>query len=188
MDVALCWLHKGNFPRKTKNKRSIWICLKYNMGTSLLSTLMTYVKNILNWPNPGGQMMDMTEDYSLWLYKNNFPGKTKNNRSTSICLKYNLSTSRSSPLMAHVKNILNWPDPGGQMIDMNRNYSLWLHKGNFPGKTKNKRSTWISLKYNLSTSLLSTLMTYVKNTLNWPDPGGQMMDMTQNCSFFVAQK
>ena len=31
-------------------------------------------------------------------------------------------------------------------------------------------------------------MTYVKNILNWPDPGGQMMDMTQNCSFFVAQK
>ena len=27
-------------------------------------------------------------------------------------------------------------------------------------------------------------MTYVKNRLNWPDPGCQMMDMTQNYSLF----
>ena len=38
---------------------------------------MTYVKKILNWPNPGGQMMDMTQDYSLSLHKGNFPGKTE---------------------------------------------------------------------------------------------------------------
>ena len=37
-------------------------------------------------------------------------------------------------------------------------------------------------EYNLSTHLLSTLMTYVENILNWPDPGAQMMGMTQNDS------
>ena len=37
--------------------------------------------------------------------------------------------------------------------------------------------------YNLNTSLLSTLMTYVtENISNWPDLGGQIMDMTQNDS------
>ena len=68
------------------------------------------------------------------------------------------------------------------MMDMAQNYSFSLHKGNFPGKTKNNRSTSICLKYNMSTPLLSTLMTYVKNTLNWPDPRGQMIDTTQNYS------
>ena len=59
------------------------ICSKYAQNnTSLLSTLITYVKNILNWPHPGGQMMDMTQNYSVSLDKGNFPGKTKNNRST----------------------------------------------------------------------------------------------------------
>ena len=38
--------------------------------------------------------------------------------------------------MTYVKNILNWPDPGGQMMDMTKNYSFSLRKGNFPGKTK----------------------------------------------------
>ena len=33
------------------------------------------------------------------------------------------------------KNVLNWPDPGGQMMDMTQNCSLSLHKGNFPEKT-----------------------------------------------------
>ena len=165
------WLHKGNFPGKTKNNRSIWICLKYSLSTSLLSTLMTYLKNILNRPDPWGQMMNMTQNYSLWLHKGNFPGKTKNNRSIWICLKYNLGTSLLSTLMTYLKNIFNGPDPGGQMMDMTQNYSLWLHKGNFPGKSKTNRSIWVCLKYNLSTSLSSTLMTYVKNILNWPDPG-----------------
>ena len=76
----------------------------------------------------------------------------------------------------------NWPDPGDQMMDMTQDYSLSLHKGNFPGKTKNNRGTSVCLKYNLSTSILSTLMTYVKSMSNWTDPGGQMMDMTQNDS------
>ena len=86
-------------------------------------------------------MMNMTQNYSFSLPKGNFPGKTKNNRSTWICSKYNLSTSLLSTLMTHVKNILNWPNPGGQMMDMTQNYSLSLHKGNFPGKTKNNRRT-----------------------------------------------
>ena len=29
---------------------------------------------------------------------------------------------------------------------------------------------------------LSALMTYVKNTSNWPDPGGRRCDMSQNYS------
>ena len=37
-------------------------------------------------------------------------------------------------------------------------------------------------EYNLSTDLLLTLMTFVKNILNWSDLGAQMMDMTQNDS------
>ena len=127
-------IHKGNFPGKTKNNWSTWICLKYNLSISLISTLMTYVKNILNWPDPGGQMMDMTQNYSLWPHKANFPGKTKNNRSIWICLKYNLSTSLLSTLMTYVKDILNWPDPGGQIMDMTQNYLLWPHKGTFLGK------------------------------------------------------
>ena len=45
---------------------------------------------------------------------------------------------------------------------MTQNRSLLRHKGNFPGKSKNNETTQICLKYNLSTSLLSTLMTYVK--------------------------
>ena len=146
---------------------------------------MTYVKNILNWPDPGGQMMNMTQNYSLWLHKGNFSGKTKNNRRTWICSKYNLSTVVLSTLMIYFRNILNWPDPGGQMMNMTQNYSLWLHKGNFSGKTKNNRRTWICSKYNLSTVVLSTLMIYFRNILNWPDPGGQMMDMTQNYSFWL---
>ena len=80
------------------------------------------------------------------------------------------------------QKVLNWPDPGGQMIDMTQNYSLWLHKGNFPGKTKSNTMTSICSKYNPSTDVLSTVMTYVKNILNWPDLGGQMMNMTQNYS------
>ena len=43
---------------------------------------MTYVENILNWPDPGSQMMDITQNYSLSMHKGTFPGKAKNNRST----------------------------------------------------------------------------------------------------------
>ena len=43
--------------------------------------------------------------------------------------------------MTYVKNISNWPDPGGKVIDMSQHYSLSLHKGNFPGKTINNKRT-----------------------------------------------
>ena len=95
---------------------------------------MTYVKNISNWPDAGAQKMDMTQNHSILRHKGNFAGKSKNNKTTQICLKYNLSTSLLSTLMTYVKNISNWPDSGGKVIDMSQNYSLSLHKGNFPGK------------------------------------------------------
>ena len=58
------------------------LCIKYNVSTSLLSTLMTYVKNISNWTDPGGQKMDMTQNRFLLWHKSNIPEKSKNNRST----------------------------------------------------------------------------------------------------------
>ena len=72
--------------------------------------------------------------------------------------------------MTYVKNISNWPDPGGQIMDMSQNYLLLPDNSDFSGKTKNKRSTQICLNYSLSTSLLSILMTDAKNISNWPDP------------------
>ena len=126
---------------------------------------MKYVKNISNWPDAGGQKMDMTHNRSLLQHEGNFSGKSKNNKTTQICLKYNLSTSLLSTLMTYVKNISNWPDPGGQRMDVTQNRSFLRHKGNFSGKSKNNKTTQICLKYNLSTSLLSALMTYVKNKI-----------------------
>ena len=41
----------------------------------------------------------------------------------------------------------NWPDPGKQRWDISENYSLLPHKGNFPGKSKNEKTT---LKYNVT--------------------------------------
>ena len=58
----------------------------------------------------------------------------------------------------------NWPDPGGQKTDMTQNRSLLQQIGNFSEKSKNNKATQICLKYNLSTSLLSTLTTYVKTS------------------------
>ena len=75
--------HKGNF--SVKSNETTQICLKYNLSTSLLSTLMTYVKNISNWPDPGVQKMDMTQDRSLLQHKGNFPRKSENNKTTQIC-------------------------------------------------------------------------------------------------------
>ena len=66
--------------------------------------------------------------------------------------------------MIFVKNISNWPDPGGQKTDMTQNRSLLQQKGNLPGKSKNNETTQICLKYNLSTPLLSTSTTYVKTS------------------------
>ena len=51
MDVALWWLHKGNFPRKTENNRSTWICLwiwiKLEYWSFINFDDILYVKNIL---------------------------------------------------------------------------------------------------------------------------------------------
>ena len=128
---------------------------------------MTYLEKILNWPDPGGQMMDMTQNYSFSLYGGNFPGKTKNNRSIWMCLKYNLSVSTSllSTLMTYVKNILNWPDPGGQMMDMTQICSFLRHKGNFLGKFESNQTTQICLKYTCSLRCVqaSILGRYLKN-------------------------
>ena len=60
--------HKCNFPGKSENSKSTQICLKFSISTSLLSALMTYVKNISNWPVPGGQIMDMSQNYSIRPY------------------------------------------------------------------------------------------------------------------------
>ena len=49
--------NKNNFPEKAKNNRSAQIGLKYRLCSSLLSTFMTYVKNISNWCVPGGAKM-----------------------------------------------------------------------------------------------------------------------------------
>ena len=54
-------------------------------------------------------------------------------------------------------------------MDMSQNYSLLPDNGDFPGETKNKRSTQICLNYSSSTSLLSILIIDVKNISNWPD-------------------
>ena len=43
--------------------------------------------------------------------------------------------------MIYVKNISNWPDPGGQIMDMSQNYSLSLRNANFPLKIKNCTSS-----------------------------------------------
>ena len=86
-------------------------------------------------------MMDMTQSYSFSLDKGNFLGKTKNNRSTSICSKYNLSTDVLSTLMTYLKNIINWPDLGGQMMDMTPICSFLQRKGNFLGKSENNKTT-----------------------------------------------
>ena len=78
--------------------------------------------------------------------------------------------------MRYPKNTLNWPDQEGQRHDMSLNYPQ--HKCNFPGKFENSKRTQICLKF----SILSALTTFVKNISNWPVPGGQIMDMSQNYS------
>ena len=62
--------------------------------------------------------------------------------------------------MRHPKNISSWPDQGSQRHDTSLNYPQ--HKCNFPGKFENSKNTQICLKYSISTSFLSALMTYIK--------------------------
>ena len=64
------------------------ICSKNSLTTSVLSTLMTYVKNISNWPDPGGQIMDMSHNYFKFLSdKGHFPGKTRKQQKHTNMLK-----------------------------------------------------------------------------------------------------
>ena len=65
---------------------------------------MTYVKNISNWPDPGRQIMDMTQNRSLLRHKGSFPGKSENNKTTEICLKYSLRCAEASILERYLKN------------------------------------------------------------------------------------
>ena len=116
---------------------------------------MIYVKNISNWPDPGGQKTDMTQNCSLLKQKGNFPGKSKNNKTTQICLKYNLLLST---LTTYVKT---------SQVGLSRRSKNGYDPKSFSFEqkvifSKNNETTQICLKYNLSTSLLSTLMTYVK--------------------------
>ena len=54
---------KYNLLRQANNLCKVsWRCLKYSLGTSLLSTLMTYVKTISKWPDPGEQRWDMSQN------------------------------------------------------------------------------------------------------------------------------
>ena len=56
-----------------------------------------------------------------------------------------------------------------------------MYISNFTGKTeKSPKAHECVLKDSPTTSVLSTLMTYVNNISNWPDPGGQIMDMNHN--------
>ena len=77
------------------------------MSTSLFSTLMTYVRNVLNWPDTGGQMMDMTPKLFFFcgtkvIFLEN--RKTTMNKITQICLKYSLRCVRASILERDLKN------------------------------------------------------------------------------------
>ena len=65
---------------------------------------MSHVKNISNWPDPVGQKMDMTQNCSLLLHKGYFPGKSKNNETTQICLKYSLTCPGASILERCLEN------------------------------------------------------------------------------------
>ena len=80
---------------------------------------MTYVKNILNWPDPGGQMMDMMQNCSLLRHKSvkgNFPGISKNNKTTQICLKYGLRCAGASILEKCLKSNRSAPKQWAKKI------------------------------------------------------------------------
>ena len=57
-----------------------------------------------NWPDPGFQKIDMTQNRSLLQHKDNFPGKSENNKTTQICLKYSLRCAEASVLERYMKN------------------------------------------------------------------------------------
>ena len=65
---------------------------------------MTYVKSILNWPDPGCQLMDIPQNCCIFRHRGNFPGKLENNKTTQICLKYSLKCAEASILERYLKN------------------------------------------------------------------------------------
>ena len=82
---------------KPGNNKSTQLYLKYSLSTTfLLSTLMTYLRNIWNWPVSGSQI--------LWIW-GNFHGNTENNKSILTCLKHSWSTSVLLTLMTCQKHI-----------------------------------------------------------------------------------
>ena len=162
---------KGNFAGKSKNNKTTQICLKYNLSTSLLSALMTYVNNYQIGLIQGVKKLIWPKIVPFGCTKVVFLENLKITKPHKYAKNITWVTSLLSTLMTYFKNISNLPDPGGQKIDMTQNHSLLRHKGNFPRKSKKNKTTQICLKYNLGTSLLSTLITYVKNISNWPDPG-----------------
>ena len=87
----------------------------------------------------------MSQNYSLLLDNGDFPGRTKNKRSTQICLNYSLSNSLLSTLMIDVKKHIKLAWSRVQRSDISQNYSLLLHKGNFKEKTKNNKSNRYAL-------------------------------------------
>ena len=48
--------------------------------------------------------MDMTQNCSLLPHKGNFPGKSRNNKTAEICLKYSLMCAGASVLERYLKN------------------------------------------------------------------------------------
>ena len=104
--------------------------------------------------------MDMSQNYSLLPDNSDFPGKTKNKRSTQICLNYSLSNSLLSTLMIDVKkNISNWPDRECK----DRVLAKIIHFYCIKGILKKKLKTTEANRYALSISPLSTLMRYLRN-------------------------
>ena len=48
--------------------------------------------------------MDVTQNRSLLRHQGNFPGKSENNETTQICLKYSLRCAGASILERYLKN------------------------------------------------------------------------------------
>ena len=72
------------------------------------------------------------------------------------------------------------PYPGDQIMDMTKLIHFYRIRIIFSEKTGSNKNIQICLKYSISISLLSTLMTllpmlmkFIKNLSIWPDPGGQ---------------
>ena len=69
--------------------------------------------------------MDMTQNCSLSQHKGNFPGKSRNNKTTQICLKYSLRCAGASILEKYMKNNRLSPKT---MVKKNLSLSLATYK------------------------------------------------------------